>query len=229
MPISAPSWRGGACSVSRRGGSGGVACARLRIRSGCGAGVPAGRGAGVDGRGARRRRHLGVDEHVVHDFARARHDLHRLDPLVFGEVRRNLEVLILDRAGRGNGELLRHRDDRVRRAHRPARRDTPGFGGSLFRSPGFAPASIQRRIVCWSASDRRRSLRKTPCGPSACHGGIMPARDRVAHLVDLRLRAVVVEQRERPQAARMMARRAVPVEDRRNVFGECRIRVPRRE
>jgi hypothetical protein len=50
-----------------------------------------------------------------------------------------------------------------------------GRDGSFFRSPGFAPASIQRRIVWRSASDRRRSLVNTPCGPSACHGGITPA------------------------------------------------------
>src|SRR5262249_5680613 len=47
-----------------------------------------------------------------------------------------------------------------------------GFGGSFLRSPDFAPASIQRRIVWRSASLKRRSFVKRPRAPSACHGGI---------------------------------------------------------
>ena len=64
---------------------------------------------------------LRVHEHVMHDFARARLELDRLHPLVLGEVRRHLEVLVFDRARRRHRELVGHGHDGVGRAHRPAR------------------------------------------------------------------------------------------------------------
>ena len=47
-----------------------------------------------------------------------------------------------------------------------------GRGGRFFGSPGFAPESTQRMIMSRSWSVRRRSLRNTPRGPAACHGGM---------------------------------------------------------
>ena len=49
-----------------------------------------------------RLRRAGVDEHVVHDLAIARPNLEGLNPLVFGEVGRHLEILIGNLALRGN-------------------------------------------------------------------------------------------------------------------------------
>jgi hypothetical protein len=49
-----------------------------------------------------------------------------------------------------------------------------GAGGSARRSPSFAPPSSHARMVRRSESERRRSLRKVPCGASACHGGMAP-------------------------------------------------------
>ena len=61
------------------------------------------------------------DDDVMDDVARAaRPDLDRLDPLVLGEVRGNLEVLVLDESVGGHLVVDRHRDDRVRLAERPA-------------------------------------------------------------------------------------------------------------
>ncbi|PYR37386.1 MAG: hypothetical protein DMF90_07030, partial [Acidobacteria bacterium] len=64
-----------------------------------------------------------VGDDVVHDRTIARFDLDRLNPLVFGQVGRDADVLI------GNGtlgryfELLGHREDRIRLADRPAIRE----------------------------------------------------------------------------------------------------------
>ena len=47
-----------------------------------------------------------------------------------------------------------------------------------------------------------------------------PCGHRIVNVVEIRLRAVVVDERERPDAAGMVAGRAVLVENRRDVFSE---------
>ena len=87
-------------------------------------------------------------------------------------------------------------------------------------SPGFAPvvdpAKDRLLLVVGQTAIVAEHAVRTFGVPRRHHA----ARHRVVHLVELRLRAVVLEQRERTHAARTVAGRAVLVENRRDVFGE---------
>jgi hypothetical protein len=53
-----------------------------------------------------------------------------------------------------------------------------GIFGMSAMSPFGAPPSIHETMICTSWSVRRGSLRSTPCGMSAPHGGIVLAITR---------------------------------------------------
>ena len=117
-------------------------------------------------------RGLRVRDDVVDDRRIARTELDRLDPLVFGQVRRDADVLIRDRAIGRDLELLGHREDRVGLADRPALGERRGGPADRGRRRAARRASTQAAIVSTSFCESRGSFLKTPCGASAVHGGI---------------------------------------------------------
>ena len=181
-----------------------------------------GRRAGGTRGGGRRVRihwHFRVHQHVVHDFAGARHELDGRHPLVFGEVGGNFEVLIFHRARGRYGEVFWHRHDRVRRADLPAG-GIHGLGWCLFHvallGAGVDP-SHQRRLlqIGQAAVVAERAVRSL--GVPRRHEA---RAHRITDVVDIRLGTVVVHERERPESGRSMAGRAILVQDRGHVLGE---------
>ncbi len=155
----------------------------------------------------------------MHDLAVARADLDRLHPLRFGEVGRNVEVLVLDGAVGWQLVVLLHLQDDVGRAGAPA------FGELGSRGQ-------QRRIALRCAAvgpgDQRCALRigDHPLVVKRTRGRVgMPRRHvPLAHLVPDRLGPrpglLISEERHRGDFARAMAARAVLENDRRYVLGE---------
>ena len=93
-----------------------------------------------------------IDEHVVHDLAVARANLDRLHPLRLGEIRRDVEVLVLDRAVGRQLVGVRHLEDDV------------GLAG--------APALRERRALAAGPPDRPWGRRRSPSAISVCAVGV---------------------------------------------------------
>ena len=169
----------------------------------------------------RSRRWPRVDDDVMEDFGIAGFHLECLDPFVFREVGRDLEILIRDFAVGGNRIVLTHRKHRVRGADRPAAfvRGLRGqIGGFPFRRAAVGPAH-QRRLV--------RLAQTTVVEEFAVLRIGMPWRHRA--FADLRgngfrprPRILEGQQRHRRNLARPMAVRAVLIEDRRDFLAERR-------
>ena len=107
----------------------------------------------------------------MHHLAVARTHLRRDDPDVFGEVHLHQNVLVVDRAGRRNVEVLRHLDDHVRL-------DVPavleGDGGRLVLRVAFGRSAVRpsgERLDLGIAQAGGRSRSGRNLG-SANHGGI---------------------------------------------------------
>ena len=203
----------------------------LRSRCRCGGRIGRGRSRRCDCRlrcSTGRWRHFGVDQHMVHHFPRAGHELNRLDPLVFGESRGDFEILILDGARGRHGKVLLHRHHGIRRAQFPAARiDRLGrqrlhitFLGAtvnpaqngLLLEVGEATV-IEERAVRPFRVPRRHEARL----------------HRVFDLADVGLGTVVVEQRERAEPAGSVAGRAILVENGGDIFREHRRHILRHE
>ena len=179
---------------------------------------------GVACGGGRRRRAFrlaGEDQHVVYHFPRPRQDLDGLDPLVFGEVRGYIEILILYHALGRHFVLGRHRHDYVWRADGPAIR--------IHR---------HRRHVVRIAAGRagirplgNRPLvgdREPPVVEERSVWGVgMPRRheagaDGVENVGSLRAYLLVGQERHGAEPTGSVAARAVSVQNWRDVFCERR-------
>ena len=98
-----------------------------------------------------------VDDHVVHDRPVARSDFNRLHPFVFGEIRRHLEVLVLDGAAGRNRIVLVHRPDGVglhRSASRPRTRAAWACRRGCLPARRRSPTSRSCRDPGRSGADR---------------------------------------------------------------------------
>ena len=144
-----------ACPAWERGGS--TICSRL----GCSTGV---------------RLHIGLRpverEDMVHDLPVPRPHLDRLNPFRFGEVRRDVEVLVLDHAVGRNLVLLLHLEDDVRLADGPAvrvdRRRRQVLRVALRRA-GVRPRDQRLLLVRRSARARSGTcLSAPPRATAAC-------------------------------------------------------------
>ncbi len=164
-------------------------------------------------------------DHVVDHFARARPDLDRLHPLVLGEVRRNLEVLVFHESIGRHLVVDRHRDDRVRLAERPAL-------DVLRRRRQVLRIALGRAVVRPALDDGLLLIAQSALVGELAVGLVgMPRRhdagdDLVADLLRVRPRAVVGEERHRRDLARPVTAGAVLVKDRRDVFREGRHGAP---
>ena len=164
-------------------------------------------------------------DHVVDHFARARPDLDRLHPLVLGEVRRNLEVLVFHESICGH-LVVRSASRRPRPARRaPSHRRTS--------APAGGPSDLPGRAVVRPALDDGLLLIAQAALVGELAVGLvgMPRRhdagdDLVADLLRVRPRAVVREERHRRDLARPVTAGAVLVKDRRDVFREGRYGAP---
>ena len=164
-----------------------------------------------------------VDDDVMHVRAIAGAHFTGLHPPVLGEVGRDLEVLVVDRARRGH--LDSRPASRTRASGVPICQPSGNFGsaGSSAGLPSRAPAVRPTRRSCRSlARVRLRSLRNVPYARSACHGGITRvvtfSRIALAH----GRTSLIGDERHRRDFARPMAAHALGVEDRRHVAAEGR-------
>ena len=173
----------------------------------------------------RRARHVGprevLHEDVVHDLAVARTHFHRLNVLRLGEIRRDVEVLVVDRAGRGDFEVLLHLEHEVRLADRPARGETGAWAAdpscclsARLRRPRRAASSFPHRSACVRFRTYRRAR---PRAMAAC-ALRRPRRDGFG----IRAGVFIRQKGHRRDLAGTMAGRAVLVEDGRDVLGEGR-------
>jgi hypothetical protein len=157
----------------------------------------------------------------VHDLAVSRADLDRRHPLRFGEVGRNVEVLVLDGAVGWQLVVLLHLQDDVRRAGAPA----VGELGSRGQQRRIA---LRCAAVC--PGDQRCALRigDHPLVVKRARRRVgMPRRHvPLAHLVPDRLGprpgVVIGQERHGGDFPRSMTTRTVLENDRSHVFGEGR-------
>ena len=162
-----------------------------------------------------------VDDDVVDDRGGARLHFVGLNPPVFGEVRGNFEILVVDGAVRGNRIFLAEREDRIGLADAPAvgiDRLRGKVGGVAFGRAGRDPVQNGFFLdVGQAAVVQERAVRRIG----------VPGRHRA--LGDLRAdrpgpgaRVAKSQERHRRNFARPVASRAVLVKDRRDVLGKRR-------
>jgi hypothetical protein len=147
-------------------------------------------------------------------------------PAIFGQVHRNPDVLVFNRPGGRNLEVLGHRVDRVGFADRPAvgqRRHLRHVGHVALRRAAVDPRNDrldfivgQTRVV---AEDAVRHVR-----PPRRHG---PRGDALLDRAQPRTRIFVRRQRHRREHRRAMALDARLVQDRRDILREGRRAVGR--
>ena len=154
----------------------------------------------------------------MHDFPVARPQLDRLNPLRFGEVGRDVEVLVLDHPVGRDLVLLLHFEDDVRLSHGPAfgidRRRRQVLRVALRRA-GVGPRDQHLLLFVGQPAlvqERAFRRRRVP-------GRHVSLADLVANVLGMRPDVVVGQERHRRNLARAMAGRAVAEEDRCDVFG----------
>ena len=162
-----------------------------------------------------------VNQHVVNDLAVAGPDLDRLHPLRFGEVGRDVEVLVLDRAFGRQLVRLGHFEDRVRLAERPALGES-GHWRHVLRIP-FRRAAVRplgQGVLLGGGQPalvEERAMRRVRVPRRHC-----PVGDLVANRLRPGTNLLVREERHRGDLPGTMTGRTVLEEDRGDVAGEGR-------
>ncbi len=168
-----------------------------------------------------------VDHGMVDRGAIARPHLHLLNPAVFSEVRRQNQILIIDRALGRNVERSRHFKHFIGRSYIPAlrplawRRSVLGIAGGRAR----VHPRCKRVNLCWGQRSVVTEVSVARIGEPRRHF----ARDHFfANRLGPRTRVRVSEERHGRDFARTVALLAMRLEDRKNVFVENRPRKGRR-
>ena len=153
-------------------------------------------------------------------------DLH---PFVLGEVRRNLEVLVLDEPiGRAPCSRPASADDRVRLCRAPSRRRTSAAGAGPSDRPSARRCSPSAGCIAFSSSRQAALVGELPVGLVGVPRRHDAGDDLVADVLRVRPRVLVGEERHRRDFARPVTARAVLVEDRRDILRERRDAAPDR-
>ena len=157
----------------------------------------------------------------MHDGASAGPHFNGLHPLVFRQVRRNLEELVVDGAARRDGIVLLHRENRVGLAHLPSlgeRRQLRQIRGIPFRCARVGP--LQQRVAIGG-------LQASVVQELTVRGVRVPGRHRAVgdagrDGLGPRARVLVSDERHRADFPGPMAIRAVLVQDGSDVLAERR-------
>ena len=163
------------------------------------------------------------DHHMVRDLTVARADLHRTDPFVFRNVRRETQIRKVIRPRCGHRHL-RQFDDEIRLAHLPAVRKLRKRRHVLHIAPARAlvhPLRDDRDLVLAEA----RVVRKLPMRRIREPRRHLTLRHLLANRLRPRTHFLIRVQRHRRDFARPVARRTILKQDWRHV---TRIRHPLR-